>query len=140
MPLELVALGTLMLTLGETHTIAKGPAGTRVIAELVGAEWRGDRLRASLKGRAAADWIAIGPDGTAVLEVRLTLETEDGALVYVQARGRSDSAGFAKGGPSYIAPVFETADTRYVWLNRVQAVGRGRLDGGVITFDVYEAR
>jgi Protein of unknown function (DUF3237) len=140
MPLELVPLGILTLTMGDTHTLPGGPAGTRVIVELPRVEWRGDRLRARLKGRAAADWIAIGPEGTAVLDMRFTLETEDGALVYVQAHGRSDSAAFANGGPTYIAPVFETGDARYAWLNRVQAVGRGRLEAGAVTLEVYEAR
>ena len=39
--------------------------------------------------------------------------------------------------PSTIAPVFETGDPRYSWLNEVQAVGKGILSADLTTLD-YE--
>ena len=35
---------------------------------------------------------------------------------------------------------FETGNERYGWLNRVQAVAKGVLEGNVITYEVYELR
>ena len=40
---------------------------------------------------------------------------------------------------AYVAPVFETGDPRYAWLNAVQAVGKGKLtlaaDGGRLDYE-----
>jgi hypothetical protein len=33
---------------------------------------------------------------------------------------------------------FETGDARYSWLNRVLAVGEGRLQPGVVEYRVFE--
>ena len=35
------------------------------------------------------------------------------------------------------APMFETGDERYAWLNNVQAVATGSSAAGVVTYDVY---
>jgi hypothetical protein len=109
-----------------------------VIVEFPAITWEGERLRGKLKGRAAADWIAVGPEGTATLDIRFTLETDDGAVVFVQTHGRADSATFGKGGPVYLAPRFEAGDARYAWLNRVQAVAKGHLAEGAVRFEVAE--
>ena len=36
------------------------------------------------------------------------------------------------------APLFETGDERYTWLNNVQAVALGSSGGGKVTYDVYQ--
>jgi hypothetical protein len=41
---------------------------------------------------------------------------------------------------AYAAPRFETGDERYAWLNKVQAIGKGRLDGTTLTYEWYEVR
>ena len=45
-------------------------------------------------------------------------------------------------GPLYIAPRFETGDERYSWLNKVQAVGKGKVDfaRSAIAYRLYEVR
>ena len=35
------------------------------------------------------------------------------------------------------APMFETGSERYAWLNDVQAVGIGALEGDDVNYDVY---
>ncbi len=140
MPIELVHLGTLTLTLGETVRLAGTPAGDRVIVEFPAIAFEGERLRAKLRGRSAADWLVIGAEGTALVDIRFTLETHDGALVFVQMNGRTEAAKFNSGGPLYMAPRFETGDARYAWLNRVQALSKGSLVGDTVINDVYEAR
>lgn len=140
MGIELVPMGLLAVTIGENIRLSGTPAGDRVIVEFPAIEWRGDRLRATLKGKAAADWIVVGRDGTALIDIRFTLETHDGALVYVQMNGRADAAGFAAGAPLFMAPRFETGDARYAWLNRIQAISKGKLEGDRVVNEVFEAR
>jgi hypothetical protein len=40
----------------------------------------------------------------------------------------------------YAAPLFETGDERYAWLNRIQAVAKGTLDGPTLTYEIAEMR
>jgi hypothetical protein len=135
-PLELHPLCTAEAELADPITIGAGPAGVRLVYEVLGATFTGDRLRGTLKGRAAADWVTLsGPIGT--LDVRLTVETHDGAFVFVQYRGRLN---VAAGGPIYVAPLFETGDERYSWLNAVQAVGKGELSGSLLRYEWFEVR
>ncbi len=123
---ELCPLCTVDLELEPAVVIGEGPSGTRMIVDIRSMTVSGDRLNARLKGRAAADWFTIV--GTvATIDVRATLETHDGALIYVQYRGRSDVSNGIGSGPMYVAPTFETSDARYQWLNHIQAVGKGEL-------------
>ena len=140
MALELVPLARAVLTLAEPIMRPDTPSGTRVIFEIVASRWEGERLRAHQRGVAAADWLTVGPDGTGTLDVRMTLETHDGALLLVQYGGRVDSSRGFGGGPVYSAPRFETGDERYGWLNRVQAIAKGEVAGNTVTYDVFEVR
>lgn len=139
MAVELVPLGTLTVTLGEPIVVGDGPAGTRMIFEVESAEVTGERVNGSLKGRSSADWLVVnGTVGT--LDVRATIETNDGAIIYAHYGGRVDLSGGIGAAPLYVAPRFETADERYAWLNTIQAVGKGELDGLTLTYEWYEAR
>jgi hypothetical protein len=137
--LELVELATMTATFSETFVLEGTPAGGRYIFEVGSVTVEGERLHATLKGRAAADWLMVGPDGTGTLDVRALLETHDGALVYVQYHGRVDLAAGA-GAPVYATPRFETGDDRYRWLNKMQAVGKGAFDGTTLEYELYELR
>jgi hypothetical protein len=141
MAIELVPLYTARVQLATSgpHVLEKTPAGTRLIFEVVGGEIEGDRIRATVKGAAGADWFLMGPDGTGTLDVRATVETDDGALIYVHYLGRSttDADGVSC---IYTAPLFETGDDRYRWLNRIQAVAKGSLADNVVSYEAYEVR
>lgn len=124
--IELVHLCTVELELAAPLVIGAGPSGNRMIVDVTGMTFSGERLNATLKGRAAADWLTIV--GTvATIDVRATIETHDGALIYVQYQGRSDAKDGIGATPIYVAPTFETTDERYLWLNHLQAVGKGDL-------------
>jgi hypothetical protein len=139
MSIELVPLCTMVAELADPLVLTDTPVGTRVIVEVKSFTVEGERLTAKSKGTAGADWLTIGPDGTGTLDVRATMETHDGALVYVYYQGRRD---FSEGmdAPLYTAPKFEVGDERYRWLNKVQAVGKGVLDGSTLTYEIYELR
>jgi hypothetical protein len=139
MTLELVPLATMVVELADPLVLAETPSGVRVIVEVKSFTVVGDRLKASDKGRGAADWLTIGPDGTATLDVRAVMETDDGALIYAYYQGRRDFSESMEA-PLYTAPKFETGDDRYRWLNKIQAVAKGTVEGSTLTYELYELR
>ncbi len=140
-PAEFVEMGTLVADLAGRHVLEGAPFGTRVIVDVTDMRITGPRLNARMVGTAAADWGARGADGTFQLDVRCTLETDDGALVLIQYNGRVDFSDTAHPGPVYCTPRFETGDPRYAWLNKVQAVMKGRSNGrSLIAYRMYEIR
>lgn len=135
--LTLVPLADVVIELREPFVLPDTPAGTRMVFEAASARYDGDRLRGTMLGAASADWLTVGPDGTGSLDVRGLLETDDGATIFVHYTGRVDVAG---DGAVYATPRFDTGDPRYGWLNKVQAVGKGRYDGATLTYQLYELR
>jgi hypothetical protein len=103
--------------------IGAGPAGTRVVVELLSGRFDG-RLAGNLRGNAGGDWLTVGPGGAATLDVRYVLETDDGALVYAQSRGRMDLAPGRESTVALLSTTFETASADYAWLNTMLAVTR----------------
>jgi hypothetical protein len=141
MTIELIPLGTLTLETAQSTVISGGPIGSRrVIVELRDVRIVGERLRATQHGASAVDWLIVGADDTATIDVRFCLKTHDGAFIYVQTGGRADAKTFGNGGPTFIAPVFETADPRYAWLNKVQAIAKGTGGATSASFEVFEVR
>ena len=119
-------LCTVDLELQKPVMIGQGPSGKRMIVDIAEMTLRGERLEAELEGRAAADWLTIAAN-VATIDVRATLRTHDDALLYVRYTGRSDVTGGIGTSPIIVAPVFETSDERYLWLNAIQAIGKGDL-------------
>jgi len=129
--------------------VGKGPFGARAIYDVTGGTAEGPRLRGTFHP-SGGDWLLIGPDGIARLDVRATLETDDGARIYVQYFGVLEmnakvQAALAEGGStefgdSYFVtqPRFETGDSRYAWLNRVVAIAEGRILPAAVEYRVHE--
>lgn len=143
MSLELIPLCTVTVTPVLAADLGVTPAGHRLMVTIREAKCEGERINGHLKqGVTAGDWMIVGPDGTALIDIRLTLETDDGALIYVAYQGRRDFTQVYQGidAPVYIAPRFETSDERYSWLNKVQAVGKGLVDGDSRVYEIYEVR
>ncbi len=137
-------LYTCRVELGTTLAVGDGPHGFRRIVPIEGGSFSGPRLSGRvLPG--GADWQVVRPDGVIEVDARYTLETNDGALIYVS------NPGIRTGPPEVMErlargeicdpreyyfrtrPVFETAAPEYGWLNRIIAVAAGeRLARGVI--------
>ena len=137
MSIELVPLCTATIRLADPFFLPETPMGTRVIAECRTFDVTGDRLTAHLQGNAAADWLTLDGRGQGTLDVRVLLETDDGAPIFVSYRGRIDLSAGPDAATSYAAPLFDTGDERYLWLNRIQAIAKGGLSDGATTL-VYE--
>ena len=127
-------LGTLRAETGTRTVVENGPQGTRTIVQVVGGRFEGPRLKASVQ-TPAGDWITNRADGSYRLDVRLTLKTDDGALILVTYNGIGQTTD--AGALLRIAPLFETGDSRYVWLTRLQAIGVGERVGTTVRYDIY---
>jgi len=126
------------------------PNGARRIATVTGGTFKGERLSGKLQPAPGGDWLLLRPDGATVLDVRVTLETDDGELIYMTYRGLRHGppevmARLAKGESvdpaSYYfrtTPVFETASKKYDWLNRIVSVATGRREASGPVYEVYE--
>jgi len=109
----------LHLDTSSTEEIGTTPAGTLSIFPIVGGSFEGDRLRGRVLG--GGDWVTKRADGTFELDARVTLETDDGALIHMTFTGVRDDANHY----FRTLPRFETAAPKYGFLNRMLAVGFG---------------
>ena len=149
--LELSPLMRVKVTLEPVRDLGDTPLGRRRIIGITGGSFSGARLSGKvLPG--GADWQLIRADGVAYLDARYTLETADGALIYVNNKG------YRHGPPEVIArlargeqvdpalyymratPWFETAAPAYAWLNRTICVCTGARRSASVELDFYEVR
>jgi Protein of unknown function (DUF3237) len=118
-------LMTLRLGTAPTQNVGAGPRGTRLTFPIIGGTFEGDRLRGKVLA-GGGDWVLERPDGVLELDLRITLETDDGVLIHMTFEGIRDDR--ASGTPYFrTLPRFETADSRYSFLNRLLAVGTGEI-------------
>jgi len=141
-------LMTLQVAVGAVQKIGAVPHGTRVTAPIADGHFEGPRLRGRvLPG--GGDWTLLRGDGVLELDLRITLQTDDGALIHMA------SFGLRHGPPDVIAalargdsvdpaayyfrtiPRFETGHPKYAFLNRLVAVSSGdrRPAGPIYTID-----
>jgi hypothetical protein len=129
--------------------VGGGPFGMRRIFDVTGGSAEGPRLRGTLVA-SGGDWLLVDAEGIGRLDVRGTLETDDGAYIFIHYHGvleLNDAvlAALEKGestdfGDTYFMtqPRFETGDPRYAWLNRVVAIAEGRVLPGAVEYRVYQ--
>jgi len=147
--LRLEPLLSAEITLAAPLELGDTPHGRRRIIGITGGSFQGARLRGRvLPG--GADWQVLRADGVAHLEARYTLETHDGALIYVRNEGYRHGpaevmqqlvAGMPVDPALYYmrtSPWFETGDARYAWLNRLICVGSGQRKPASVILDIYE--
>src|SRR6187401_3486412 len=138
------SLMTLQVLVAPPQKLGAVPHGTRAIAPITGGTFEGPRLRGKvLPG--GGDWTLLRSDGVLELDLRITLETDDGALISMTSFGLRHGpsevlAALARGesvDPSRYyfrtAARFETSAPQYAYLNRVIAIAFGdRRAGGPI--------
>ena len=74
------------ITLAPAQELGEAPHGRRRIIPITGGRISGERVSGRvLPG--GADWQVVRADGVAELDARYTIETADGALIYVSNRG-----------------------------------------------------
>jgi hypothetical protein len=148
-PLRSELLFTLVGRVSPPQELGMVPSGQRRIIPVEGGEFEGPKLRGTvLPG--GADWMLVRADGVVQPDVRLTLRTDDGQLIFMRYGGMRHGSPevmerIARGEPvdpaEYyfrITPQFETGSLKYAWLNKIIAVGIGdRQKTGPIYY-VYE--
>jgi hypothetical protein len=124
-PIAFRPLMVLRLETAALQEFGSTPHGPLTIFPVVGGSFEGERLRGKvLPG--GGDWITADVNGTFLLDLRITLETDDGAMIHMTFGGVRDDANH------YLrtTPRFETAAPQYAFLNRLLAVGRGEIQTG----------
>jgi hypothetical protein len=97
------------------------PLGDRTVFDIEGGTFAGPRLSGHIPAT-GGDWLIRTPTASR-LDVRLLLETHDGATILFQYSGR---ACLIDGQPRIeVAGTFEAPQGPYAWLNDVQTFGRG---------------
>jgi Protein of unknown function (DUF3237) len=141
-------LMTMQVVVADLQKIGAVPLGTRVTAPISSGQFEGPRLRGRvLPG--GGDWTLLRADGVLELDLRVTLETDDGALIHMTSFGLRHGppdviAALARGDrvdPStyYFRTIvrFEASHPTYAFLNRLVAVASGdrRATGPIYTID-----
>ena len=136
-------------TLGEPLDLGDLAQGRRRILPLTGGTFAGPELSGTLLPRSSADWQIVLPDGTALGDIRYTLQTDDGDLLYVQSRGvRHGSADvlarLARGddvdASEYTfrtSTQIETAAPRLDWLNKGVFISVGGRQPDRVIYETY---
>ncbi|MBP0590425.1 DUF3237 domain-containing protein [Paraburkholderia sp. LEh10] len=128
-------LGALSIELDRRIEIGPTPAGARNFAVIAGGTLKGPAINAKILP-GGSDSLVRGSDGSGRPDCRLILETDDGAIILVRYQGIR----FVEGDQDYwrCLPLFETASDKYGWMNRIICVSLGRMDDGVIVYDIFQ--
>ena len=131
-------LMTVRIAAAPAQMLGAVPHGRRSIVPVTGGEFEGPRLRGKvLPG--GGDWLLMRSDGVLELDLRITLETDDRALIYMTFQGLRHGpadaiAALGRGEvvdpASYYfrtLPRFETSSETYAFLNRIITVGVGEV-------------
>lgn len=152
MELKSEFLCEMTITIPSSWQIAQGPYGSRIIAPFSGGTFSGPKLSGKVLP-AGADWMIVRPDGVMVIDVRATLEEDDGSVIHVDYGGRivipphllekafnPDTVGDLDPSEYYFrsTPQFEVGtDSPHAWLNGKVAVGVGKLIKGGVQYRIY---
>ncbi len=136
-------------TLGEPLDLGDVAQGHRRIVPQTGGTFTGPQLNGKLLPGASADCQIVLPDGTAIGDIRYTLQADAGELLYVQSRGlRHGSAevlarlgrGEDVDASEYTfrtSTQIETAAPRLDWLNKGIFISVGGRQATGVIYETY---
>ncbi len=124
------------------------PHGIRQIICIKGGTFKGPKLKGTvLPG--GGDWFVRRADQMVELDVRCVLRTDDNHLMYCCLRGINEMTaevaikamtGQSVDSSKYyfrVTAVTETGSEKYSWLNRIVAVGVGKLIPAGVEYEIY---
>jgi hypothetical protein len=141
----------LEISLNTPQVIGPVLKGTRMIFPFKDGSVKSDKINGKILD-CSADWGLVLDSTTFKMDVRATIQTDDGALIYIAYSGydHASAKNYARisSGKGYeLSPndyyfrssvFFETNATKYAWLNHTIAVGVGRFPGpGKVAYRVY---
>jgi muconolactone delta-isomerase len=136
-------------TLGEVLDLGEFPQGHRRIVPQTGGTFTGPELNGELVGGVSADWQTVLADGTALGDIRYTLRTDNGDLIYVESRG------VRHGTPEVLARLsrgdvvdpseytfrttthISTAAPAFDWMNKGVFISVGGRQAGSVIYETY---
>jgi muconolactone delta-isomerase len=146
---RLTAVYRLEATLAQPVDLGETAQGHRRIVALTGGTFTGPELNGKLLPGASADWQIVRADGTAFGDVRYTLQTDRGDVLYVQSRG-------VRHGPAEVlarlgrgeevdaseytfrtSTQIETAAPDLDWLNKGVFISVGGRQAGRVIYETY---
>jgi hypothetical protein len=125
------------------------PQGHRRIIAWTDGHAEGPDFHGEVLGTGGADWQIVRPSGSSVADIRYTLKTDRGALLYVQSHG------VRHGNPDVLARLaagedidrseytfrtavsIETSDPELAWLNDGVFIAVGGRQPRGVAYDVY---
>ena len=138
----------LSVALGPLREMGQGRAGRRRIIPIIGGTVDGPGIKGTILNL-GADWQTIFEGGTAELDTRYAMETDDGALIEII------NYDFRHGPPEVIRAIaageevepadyymrtharLETGDGRYAWVNDMLFVGTGARLADAVKMRLY---
>jgi hypothetical protein len=124
------------------------PLGVRQIFIVKGGRVEGPSINGKILP-GGGDWALVRGDGAVQLDVRGTMQTDDGALIYITYGGLlvAEPAVFGRLLQTedvplseyyfYTNPMFQTGAPQYAWLNKLIAIGRGKAVPGGVEYRVW---
>jgi len=137
------------VTLGQPLDLGETTQGHRRIVPWRGGAFTGPELNGEVIPGASADWQVVLPDGTALADIRYTLRTDGGELLYGQSRGvrhgSTDVLARLRRGEHVDASEYtfrtateiETAAPDLDWLNKGVFISVGGRQPGGVTYETY---
>ena len=148
LPLTTRHLFDMVVDLETPLIVGATPKGNRQILNGKGGSFHGDRLSGEILPH-GADWYLTRPDGVGELDVRVTLKTTDGALIYMRSEGllkfsreaaKRVLSGAADPSEYYLRErtLFETGAENYGWMNSIIGIGTGWYVKDQVGMSIYE--
>ena len=146
---RLTRIYRLEATLGQPLDLGETTQGHRRIVPWRGGAFTGPELNGEVIPGASADWQVVLPDGTALADIRYTLRTDGGELLYGQSRGvrhgSTDVLARLRRGEHVDASEYtfrtateiETAAPDLDWLNKGVFISVGGRQPGGVTYETY---
>jgi hypothetical protein len=135
--------------LGQPLDLGETAHGRRRIVPLAGGTFTGPDLNGILLPGTGADWQIILPDGTALGDIRYTLQTDGGDLLYVRSQsvrhgpaevlarlGRGEHVDASEYTFRTLTQI-ETASPELAWLSKGVFIGVGGRQAGGVIYETY---
>jgi hypothetical protein len=129
--------------------------GNLLIVNVPSGSVEGPRIKGKIIAP-SADWLRLLPGGVLRLDVRATIQTDDGEMIFTSYNGirscpKEVQERFVKGevlkpDECYFvtAPTFQTKSEKYGWLNSIQAIGKmveqKRGEASYVTYDIFQIK
>ncbi len=137
--------------LTEPLEVGDGPLGRRRVIAVTGGTVRGERINGTILP-IGADWQLVDSEGTATIDTRYMIRTDDGALIVVATQGYRHgppevlariAAGEVVAPDSYyfrVAVKLETGSPAYAWINHTVFVAIAARLHAAVCYDLYALR